>query len=103
VVSVAWIAASLQYRGCTMVTAGLDEIQFREKVVNGSILRFCVTRLDQGRSSVRFRVEVFADAPGAMAAREVFATRITFVRVDAAGRKCPLPQPQAPGPDQPGR
>jgi acyl-CoA hydrolase len=99
----AWIAASLQYRGCTMVTAGMDEIQFREKVVNGSILRFWVTRLDQGRSSVRFRVEVFADAPGATAARKVFATRITFVRVDADGRKCPLPKPEAPQPDQAGR
>lgn len=92
----AWIAASLQFRGCTMVTVGMDDIQFREKVVSGSILRFCVSPLDQGRSSVRFQVDVFADAPGAQSAKKVFGTRITFVRVDAEGRKCRLPESVSP-------
>jgi len=86
----AWLVASREFPGCTFVTVGMDEIVFRHPVLNGSILRFHILSLRQGHTSVSYGVEVFADAPGAVAEKMVFTTRVTFVRVDAAGRKVPL-------------
>lgn len=87
----AWLVASREFPGCTFVTVGMDEIVFRYPVLNGSILRFHILSLHQGRTSVSYGVEVFADAPGATEEKMVFTTRVTFVRVDAEGRKAPLP------------
>jgi len=87
----AWLVASREFPGCTFVTVGMEEIVFRHRVLNGSILRFHIHALHQGRTSVSYAVEVFADAPGATAEKVVFSTRVTFVRVDAQGRKVPLP------------
>jgi acyl-CoA hydrolase len=87
----AWLVASREFPGCTFVTVGMDEIVFRYPVLNGSILRFHILSLRQGRTSVSYGVEVFADAPGATEEKMVFTTRVTFVRVDAEGRKAPLP------------
>lgn len=88
----AWLVASRDFPGCTFVTVGMDEIAFRHPVLNGSILRFHILLLRRGRSSVTYSVEVFADAPGATAEQQVFTTRVSFVRVDAEGRKQPLPK-----------
>lgn len=87
----AWLVASREFRGCTFVTVGMDEIVFRHPVLNGSILRYHICFLRQGHTSVSYGVEVFADAPGAAEETMVFTTRVTFVRVDAVGRKLPLP------------
>jgi acyl-CoA hydrolase len=87
----AWLVASREFPGCTFVTVSMDEIVFRHPVLNGSILRFHILSLHQGRTSVSYGVEVFADAPGAAEEKMVFTTRVTFVRVDAEGRKAPLP------------
>jgi acyl-CoA hydrolase len=87
----AWLAASREYHGCRLVTVGMDKIVFREPVANGSILRFDVRREKQGTTSVTYTVDVFADAPGAAEEKHVFATQVTFVCVDAQGRKQPLP------------
>jgi acyl-CoA hydrolase len=87
----AWLVASREFPGCTFVTVGMDEIVFRHPVPSGSILRFHILWLHQGHTSVSYGVEVFADAPGAVTEKMVFTTRVTFVRVDAAGRKVPLP------------
>jgi len=88
----AWIAASRDFPGCTLVTIAMNDIVFKQRVANGSILRFQVLPLRQGSTSVRYSVEVFADEPGAAAEKRVFSTEITFVRVDAQGRKYPLPK-----------
>lgn len=92
----AWLVASREFPGCTFVTVGMDEIEFRHPVLNGSILRFHILPLRQGQTSVTYSVEVFADAPGATAEQQVFTTRITFVRVDASGGKLGLPAAERP-------
>lgn len=88
----AWLAASRDFAGCTLVTVGMEKIQFRQRVENGSILRFSILPLTQGSSAVTYSVEVFADAPGGREETPVFSNRITFVRLDEQGRKCPLPK-----------
>ena len=87
----AWLAASRDYPGHTLVTRAIEQVEFRKRVINGSILRFEIDRGKQGKSSVVYHIEVFADSPGAAAEDNVFSTRITFVCIDAAGNKCALP------------
>ena len=65
----AWIAASLDYPGCSLVTVAMDEIAFKERVLNVSILRFHVTQEKQGNTSVTYSVAVYSDEPGASAAQ----------------------------------
>lgn len=88
----AWMAATRDYPGCTMVTIGMDDIRFTQRVDNGAILRFRVEKQKQGRSSVTYAVNVLADVPGATTEIEVFKTRVTFVRVDQNGKPCSLPR-----------
>jgi acyl-CoA hydrolase len=87
----AWIFASLDFPGCSLVTVGMDQVSFKERVENGSILRFNILPSHRGTSSVTYAVTVYADAPGATEEKIVFSTGVTFVRIDAEGRKCPLP------------
>jgi acyl-CoA hydrolase len=88
----AWLVASLDFPGCSMVTMALDKIVFKERVAPGSILRFNVLPVRQGASSITYSVVVYADEPGADLEKIVFTTTITFVRVDATGQKTPLPK-----------
>lgn len=87
----AWVCASLDFPGCSMVTVGMDQVNFKERVISGSILRFNINPADRGTSSVSYAVKVFADEPGAVEEKMVFTTKITFVRIDAEGKKTPLP------------
>ncbi|BCR04109.1 acyl-CoA thioesterase [Desulfuromonas versatilis] len=88
----AWLVASLDFTGCTLVTIAMDDIQFKHRVRNGSILRFSILPQRQGRTSVTYGVEVFADEPGGPEEKKVFSTTITFVRVDEEGNSQPLPK-----------
>ena len=87
----AWICASLDFPGCSLVTVGMDKVCFTERILSGSILRFTIRPARQGTSSISYSVVVYADAPGATEEKEVFSTKITFVRTDAEGKKMPLP------------
>ena len=87
----AWIFASLDFPDCSLVTVGMDRVTFRERVENGSILRFSILPARRGTTSVTYAVVVYADAPGATDEKEVFSTNVSFVRIDAAGNKYPLP------------
>lgn len=88
----AWLVATRDFPGCPLVTVGMDQISFRHPVANGSILRFRILPLKLGQSSIRYSVNVFADAPGGRDEKEVFSTTVTFVHVDREGNKCFLPQ-----------
>lgn len=83
----AWLCASRSYPGATLVTAGMDKIQFRQRVVSGSILRFQIEQTRHGESSLTYSVDVYADAPGAHVELHVFNTLVTFVNIDEQGQK----------------
>ncbi|WP_028574685.1 acyl-CoA thioesterase [Desulfonatronovibrio hydrogenovorans] len=87
----AWLAASKEFRGCKLVTVAMDEIRFSQQVPLGSILRFSIDFVRQGRTSATYQVVVYSDGPGQDQEKRVFANRITFVRVDEQGRKKELP------------
>lgn len=88
----AWLVASRDFPGCTLVTRAMEKSEFSQPVDNGSILRFRILPASQGVSSIRYDVEVLADAPGAGREVPVFSTSVTFVRVDEEGNKMALPK-----------
>lgn len=87
-----WMAASRDYSGASFVTVAINDIVFKHRVVNGSILRFHMEHEHAGHTSVTYKVEVFCDEPGAKDEKEVFASRITFVNLDENGNTKPLPE-----------
>jgi acyl-CoA hydrolase len=77
----AWIAATLDYPESSLVTISLDQVLFKKSVKEGSILKFVVTKMKQGVTSVQYYVEVLC------CGEIVFSTHITFVNVDENGNK----------------
>lgn len=87
----AWIAATREFDNCRLVTIAMDDIQFREQVQNGEILRFNIAITGRGNTSLKYRVDVFAAEPGKSEERLVFSTNIVFCNVDQDGNKVELP------------
>ena len=91
---VAYITATLQYPGCNFVTIGMDKVEFKKSVRQGTILRMNSVCSNKGRSSVTYRIEVTKKDVTTGGEEVVFSTNITFVRVDKDGRKIDLPVDQ---------
>ncbi len=88
----AWMMAARDFPSCSLVTRAMEKVDFKTRVVNGSILRFHIKLWRLGTTSVTYGVEVYADKPGTATEQLVFSNRITFASVDRHGRKCPLPR-----------
>jgi acyl-CoA hydrolase len=84
---VAWIAASREHPGCEFVTVAMDRVEFRKAVHNGAVLRFDCRKAGQGTTSVRYRVDVYADDLDSGEEERVFVTTVSFVCLDRAGVK----------------
>lgn len=82
-----WIAASLEYPGHQFVTVGMDKVEFRESVREGTIILIRSERIRTGNTSVTYSVEVSDVQTNP---RTIFSTNITFVSVDANGKKRPI-------------
>ena len=86
----AWIAASLDYPGCNFVTIGLNKVEFRKSVKQGTILIFIADKTKEGNTSVQYSVSVFRGNSEKGKEDLIFSTHVTFVRVDSEGNKIPL-------------
>jgi acyl-CoA hydrolase len=82
-----WIAASLDFPGRKFVTVGMDHVEFRHPVREGTILAIRCEQASAGRTSVTYAVQVFDRSNGT---DSIFSTRVSFVSIDAGGRKKPL-------------
>lgn len=83
-----FIAASADFPHCRFVTIGMDKVEFRHAVKNGTILKI-VSKLERrGDTSVTYQVDVFSNKEPERAS--IFSTKVTFVNVDEAGTKCPI-------------
>lgn len=87
----AWIAATLEYPDCNFVTVGMDRVEFKKTVRQGTILKFIVEKMKSGKTSAQYLVHVYRGDHKAMNDL-IFSTNVTFVRVDQDGQKIPLPQ-----------
>jgi acyl-CoA hydrolase len=86
---VAWVAATLEYPGSRFVTIGMDRVEFRHGVREGTILRFSAVRSRLGTTSASYLVEVHR-AAGEVTDEAIFSTTVTLVNVDESGHKKPL-------------
>ncbi len=86
---IAWMAATLEYPSFTFVTIGMDKVEFRRSVRQGTILRFRTEQTQTGRTSATYQVDVSSGA-GSQIGQSIFSTNVTLVRVDESGNKVPL-------------
>jgi acyl-CoA hydrolase len=86
----AWIAATLEHPGCKFVTIGMDRVEFRRSVKEGTILCFQIELSRRGNTSVQYQVVVYADDPATGSEISIFTTRVSFVCLDEQGKKRPL-------------
>lgn len=94
---ISWIAAHLDYPNCQLLTIAMDRVEFRESVRQGAILRFHVAKVAVGDTSVTYAVDAFSKPFSPDPERQVFSTRVTFVRVGPDGKKLSLPRSDANG------
>lgn len=87
---IAWMACSLEYPGAQFVTIGMDRVEFKKGVSGGAILKFDVSRLRVGHTSVTYAVTVYRSDLHRGGEDPIFTTDITFVRVNGAGEKIPV-------------
>ncbi len=85
----AWIAASMDYQECLFVTIGLDRVEFKKSVREGTILKFYAEKTRVGNTSVQYDIRVYR---GSSTEEEdmIFSTNVTFVSIDQHGNKKPL-------------
>ncbi|NTV25331.1 MAG: acyl-CoA thioesterase [Chlorobiaceae bacterium] len=84
---IAYIAVTLDYPGCNFVTVGMNRIEFRKSIRQGTILCFETKRNNVGRTSIEYAVNVTREDITTGEKELVFSTMITFVSVDEEGRK----------------
>ena len=85
----AYIAATMEYAGSNFVTIGMDTVEFRKSVRQGTILKFIVEKDREGTTSVQYLVHVYR-CNNLEESNFTFSTRVTLVRIDDSGRKMPL-------------
>lgn len=86
---IAWVAATLEYPKHRFVTIGMDKVEFRHGVKQGTILRFDVTKSRVGTTSVSYLVHVYRDYD-TNPDTSIFTTTVTMVNVDDFGNKTPI-------------
>ena len=85
----AYIAATMEYPGNNFVTIGMDRVEFKKSVRQGTILKFMVEKTMEGTTSLQYLVHVYR-SNNLEENNFIFSTRVTFVRVDVQGNKIPL-------------
>jgi len=88
----AYITANMEFPAHRFVTIALNNVEFKHPIRCGQILRFAVSRMRLGKSSVEYLVEVFGEKYLGDDEKVLFATNITFVNVNEAGEKKKISQ-----------
>ncbi len=86
----AWIAASIDFPDCQFVTIGMDHVEFKKTVSNGSILKFAIKIIKEGNTSVHYKVIVLNKKGVTGKVEEIFSTTVTMVNIDKDRKKAPL-------------
>ena len=83
----AYITASMEFPGHRFVTIALNNVEFKHPIKSGQILKFAVSRVRLGPSSVEYLLEVFGEKLRDEEEKVLFATNVTFVNVSETGEK----------------
>jgi len=98
-----WIMAQVDLAGAVLparitkgriATVAVNEFVFKQAVSVGDLLSFYAHVLRVGRTSVRVRVEVYAERnPADLHVVKVTEATVTYVAIDRQGQPRPLPVP----------
>ncbi len=88
----AYITAAVEFPDHRFVTVAMDNVEFRERILTGEVLRFVVNRAHIGTTSVQYLLQAFGMVHGQNPEKVLFETRVIFVNVDAQGCKTPIRQ-----------
>jgi acyl-CoA hydrolase len=83
------MAVFIDFPECRFLTIAMDQVEFKRPVKCGTILKFVITPIKEGRTSVSYGVSV-VDCGTHSYENPYFSTTITFVRVDDQMRKIPV-------------
>ena len=83
------MAVFIDFPECRFLTIGMDQVEFKRTVKCGAILKFVVTPIKEGHTSVSYGVNV-VDSGTHSYDNPYFSTTITFVRVDEEMQKIPV-------------
>jgi acyl-CoA hydrolase len=89
----AYITATVEFPGMKFVTVAMRDVEFKRRIGVGEVLRFAVSRVSTGRTSVQYRVRAHGLVVNPDPDEVLCETTMTCVNVDAAGKKAPLPVP----------
>ena len=84
---VGYITANIDYPNNRFVTIALDNVEFRNRIELGAILRFSVEQQRLGNTSITYIVRVYEAHESIDTANVLFETNITFVNIDENGNK----------------
>lgn len=87
---VCYITATIEFPGCEFVTIAMDNVEFRQSIENGEVLKFQVKQSRIGTTSVQYQILVFGETRAKKADTILFETSMTFVSVDKQGKKRPI-------------
>lgn len=83
----AYITATIDFPEHEFVTVAMNNVSFKQKVLNGEVLKFDVRKHRQGTSSVEYMIQVFGETRSKQADTVLFETSMTFVCVNKDGDK----------------
>jgi acyl-CoA hydrolase len=87
---IAYITAAVEFPEHRFVTVAMDNVEFRERIQIGEVLRLCVDQTHVGTTSVRYRIQAFGTVHSSARDTALFETGIAFVNVDDRGQKTPI-------------
>jgi acyl-CoA hydrolase len=87
---VCYITATIEFSGCEFVTIAMDNVEFKQSIENGEVLKFQVKQSRVGNTSVQYRVLVYGETRAKKPDTVLFETSMTFVSVDKQGKKRPI-------------
>jgi acyl-CoA hydrolase len=90
---IAYIRVSLDFPGQAFVTIGLDQVEFKNPIREGQILRFLCSKTRIGNTSVTYNVKVYGARYNTESEATLFESNITFVCVDKNGTKTSIQSP----------
>lgn len=81
----AYITANLDFPGNRFVTIALDDVVFKNPILEGEILCFDIRQTKKGNSSVSYEVNIYGEKY-APKGQVLFRTQIVFVNVNDDGK-----------------
>lgn len=82
---VAYITATIEFPGREFVTIAMDNVEFKQSIQNGEVLKFTVNQSKIGNTSVHYDIKVYGQTRAKKPDTVLFETSMSFVSIDKNG------------------